>query len=104
MKRITFVVGIGTRNGKELAMKPILEIREATQQMASIFGGFTAIEGNGGWFDSDTNRVVYEPSLTLIVYSEQLFNVESSAVYLRDLFGQTCVLVTIENLEGFKYV
>ena len=104
MKRITFTVGIGTAAGKELGMKPLEAIRTARQQLAIVFSGFTETEHFGGWYDDETMKVVYEPSLDFMVVVPEgstaatAANVNSMAVWLRDLFQQSCVLVTDEIL------
>lgn len=108
MKRITFTIGQGeTWNGKPIWKDGLATRRKvAYQYVAKIFGGFTAREGFGGWFDAERNEVVYEPSLTIIVLAEssKLVEVNPTAARLRDHFSQSCVAVTVETLDSLEFI
>ena len=106
MKRITFSVGHGkTKLGRRIMGK--FEKRQlAYAKLADTYEGFTIHFATGGWKDA-TGTLIKEDSMILSVADTNDLG-EGPAVlmaeYLRDLFDQSCVLMTIEDLEVVKFI
>jgi len=105
MKRITFTIGIGMdKHGSHIHRAEEL-LNLASRRVAETFGGYTLTRGSGGWI-APNGELVEESSVVFSVVTEEHREVYASsvAVFLRDLFSQECVLVTVEDLQGAKFV
>lgn len=105
MKRATITVGQGfTKHGE-----PIQDVEEkrtiALTEAARRFGGYTMTLGSGGWID-DQKRLVEEPCMVLAIMSDKATPVDFKifADFLKGLFGQEAVLVTVEWVEFAEFV
>ena len=74
--KVTFGIGLDkTAEGKPLAgaLKATgynlnKAIRYLQTETARYFGGYTAVRGQGGWYDRERGKLVEERSLTLTTY------------------------------------
>lgn len=103
MKRITFSVGQGkTKAG--LTIQNVSHKRTlAYLRVSQVYGGYTAKVCSGGWVSTD-GELIEENSLVIEAVTDIGTDHEVVAGYLRDLFEQSCVLMTVEDLETVKFV
>lgn len=99
-KRYEVKFYIGTefdKNGDEL-IYPVKRMQRAHQVLIDSFGSFTSYFHTGGW----GSPVTYETGVTLLVVIElnQLEYVPTCAALIRDIFRQTCVLVTQTEIDA----
>ncbi len=103
MKRITFSIGQGkTKHGTPIENLPTLWPK-AYLRLAEVYGGYTAKFCYGGWIDPE-GELIQETSLVLEVVTDIDDSHEIVAGYLGEIFEQSCVLVTVENLESARFI
>ena len=101
--RYTFTVGIGLdKDGYPVQGADAL-LSQAMEGLATAYGGVTAQHGQGGWI-SPQGKLVSEPCVSFIV--ERVLGAEISedkvrhmAEFLRELFGQSCIVVSITHSD-----
>ncbi len=103
--RYTFTVGVGEDRDGNTITDVEIKVRCVIRELSKKFGGATTIHGTGGWINE--NKLITEPCVVFIVEgeagdigNEQINNV---AIFLRDLFRQTCVVVSIQ-LSTVRFV
>ncbi|HEY6019446.1 MAG TPA: hypothetical protein VIY48_05970 [Candidatus Paceibacterota bacterium] len=104
MKRATITVGQGfTKSGEPI--KELEAKREAAFIEASLkFGGYTVAYVSGGWFNFQ-KELVQEPSMVMTIMGENTpAEFKSYAGFLKGLFDQEAVLVTVEWIEFAEFV
>lgn len=99
MKRVTFTIGQGKdKEGNSLSntMDLLAARRVAYDRIAEAFGGYTAYLAEGGWVEN--GQLIQEISLVVsVVTNDSWYDI---AAWLRDLFNQQCVLVTVEPVKS----
>lgn len=104
MKRATITVGQGVNKNQ----KPLEGVDSkrvvAMEQAATQFGGYTVVNGWGGWMQSPT-ELVQEPVMVITIMGEFTTEVmKQYAEFLRDLFNQESVLLNMEWVEFSEFV
>lgn len=109
--RITYHIGTEKKwNGKSISQDcQVTFKKQAFLSIAKVFGGYTAVEGLGGWVD-DNGELVQEKCLVITVVTKDFASVSDLrtarelAEHLRDLFGQASVLMTMDQLVTSELV
>ena len=94
MKQVRFYVGCSDTDTR---------LPDALLNIARSYGGYTLISARGAWVDPVTNAIVTEPSVIIEVSTEKYLDaIKKTAEYLRETFGQECVLMTVNlTTESF---
>jgi len=109
--RVCFNVGYGTTsNGESLAVRLKANYFPATVESlielarietCKIFGGCFVSFGLGGWIDPANGKLVTESAIEIAVETVDSIpnrdRIAPHAVYLRDLFLQSSVLVSVSE-------
>lgn len=94
MKQLTFSIGLGfDRDGKQLTGLTLLNSK-AQNYLSQTFGGFTWLEGVGGW--RDASKLYYdEPTAYAVVFTDtDLPTAQRAARVLAKLYNQQSVILT----------
>jgi len=96
----TITVGCGEdRDCKPLSREEEAFATESAMRILSLhFGGVTILKGDGAWLD-DNDTLIVEPCRHFLVMGDKVTPelVGQAAVSLRNLFNQSCVVVSISN-------
>ena len=65
--------------------------------------GHTTLTANGSWRDP-SGAVVSEPSWILEVLTQDASQANEVAARLRDAYGQSCVLVTVKEVQSVEFI
>ena len=98
--KAVFSVGVGKdKGGYSIPFGTALVNRNiAVTEAAEIFGGVTVAENYGGW--KHNGNVVTEESWDFIIVSEKRDKFRDFAVFLRDLYMQSAVMLVISEVES----
>ncbi len=102
--KITFGVGIGSdRDGREISNAAELT-EKAMNLLAYLYGGVSVVRCEGAWHDK-AGQLVREPAiqlqveLTSVNESDQQNAARKQAAALREMFNQSCILVSFQKSE-----
>lgn len=98
--KAVFSVGIGKdKRGYDIPYGTALANRNiAIAEASEIFGGVTVAENYGGW--KHEGRVITEESWDFIIVSDKRDRFREFAVFLRDLYMQSAVLLAVTEVES----
>lgn len=98
--KATFSVGVGRdSSGAAIPFGTALINRDiAVTEAAFIFGGCTVTENYGAW--QDGGKVITEESWDFGIVSDKRDKFREFATFLRDLYMQSAVLLTVTEVES----
>lgn len=99
MKSVRYYIGTNfDKNDKSI--KDVEKLKSEAKRLCGLaFGGSTVFNGAGSWFDGA--KMVNEQSITIeILTDETNEKLKAMAVKLRDLFSQSSVLMTVQNVNS----
>ena len=99
---IKFYVGTGYDKTGRPIENVIGKLSQAELVLTGYFRGATAYLHSGLWAETPASRITAEDGVTYVTIIEaaDLSQVRPAAEELRDIFNQTCILVTRAVIEG----
>jgi hypothetical protein len=98
--KAVFSVGVGKdKDNFSIPFATALNYRQfAVSYAAGLFGGVTVTENYGGW--NNNGFLVTEESWDFIVVSNKRDKFREFAVYLRELYRQSAVMMVVSEVES----
>jgi len=105
MKRITVQCGIGEdKAGHAIDSQRARDCVEAVHKHASdVYGGVTVYRHTGSWIDGH-GELVTEHGITIQVVTEINDYGREFALFVRDLFNQNSVVLTVEENVSVQFI